>query len=182
MSQTTAPIAGKIGQALKFDGLNDFVECGTNSSVLPDTFTFSAWAKVKQPSTASTLIGWSSATAFPSLILNLNPSQHIIYLGANNYRYFSATSPHNVSDDKWHHYAFIVTGNNQSDIDNSVLYVDGKAQGVISTLSSAPPSGKTLCRLGSSGQLPFNGIIDDARLYNHAFSPSEVLQLYTSGR
>ena len=43
MSTTTSPMAGKIGQALKFDGIS-FVDALSNSSIQDTTpFTFSAW-------------------------------------------------------------------------------------------------------------------------------------------
>ena len=45
MLQSTAPVPGKIGQALKFDGSSGYVDIGTNSSLHPANITVSFWIK-----------------------------------------------------------------------------------------------------------------------------------------
>ncbi len=175
-------VSGKIGNgALQFDGVNDYVNCGNNSSVLPGIFSFSAWVKLNNnnPAGVNQLIGWGSGTSFPGLLLNFSKNRPLLYLGSNNYRYFSASSPTNVADTNWHHYVFIVTGNTLNDIDNSKLYVDGKEQDVFFTLKTGDPSTKLLCRLGmGESSTRLNGVMDDVRIYNRALSLSEILQLY----
>ncbi len=183
-STSSAVTAGKVGQGLSFDGVNDYVNCGSNSSVLPDIFSFSAWVKINNnnPAGANMIMGWSSSTAYPGLLLKFSNSRPLLYLGSNNYRYFSASSPTNVADTNWHHYVFIVTGNTLNDIDNSKLYVDGKEQDVFLTLKTGNPSTKLLCRLGMGGDSPrMNGIMDDARIYSRALSTTEIQQLYSQG-
>ncbi len=44
MDTTTCRVTGKTGNALDFDGSNDYVDCGNDSSLLPGgSFTLSAW-------------------------------------------------------------------------------------------------------------------------------------------
>ena len=174
--------AGKIGQALSFDGVSDYVNCGSNSSVLPDAFSYSVWLKSNSSATQA-ILGFGS-TDYPSILLNYVNNIYL-FLGGSNYRGFSRTSPTNTTDNKWHHYTFIVPGNGQNDIDNSVLYVDGRVQNVVTTLNTNVQNSKVLCKLGryatASSLYSYSGLMDDVRIYNRALSASEIQQLYNQG-
>lgn len=44
MDTTTCRVLGKTGNSLEFDGDDDYVDCGNDSSLLPSgSFTLSAW-------------------------------------------------------------------------------------------------------------------------------------------
>lgn len=58
MSTTTSPVAGKIGQALQFDGINSYVVTG--NLTLADTYTVSAWVKPTGPQTSYARIAESN--------------------------------------------------------------------------------------------------------------------------
>src|SRR3989344_8866442 len=45
MSTTTSPVAGKAGQGLKFDGVDDYVNMGLTNDITGDAITVSAWVK-----------------------------------------------------------------------------------------------------------------------------------------
>ena len=137
---------GNTVGALSFDGDDDYINAGTNSVLLPDVFSVSAWVKHSGAPSSAAIINFTTGltSSYPVLKLmhgtNFRP---IIYLGANNHRYFSTSSPTEIFDDNWHHLTFVVTGNEQSDINNAQMYVDGIAQDVVGTTSSGPPATKT---------------------------------------
>src|SRR3989338_1183128 len=48
MTSSTVPVAGKFGQAFKFDGVNDYVNMGAPASLnITGTVSVSAWVKMK---------------------------------------------------------------------------------------------------------------------------------------
>ena len=184
-STTTA--IGKIGQALKFDGTDDYVNAGVLSITIASGYTVSAWIKNSNASLAS----------FPQIItsdssgsdrvfqfrLNTTGRLELIRFDSSNTLIETITSLGiNLNDNEWHH----VTATFNSSV-GSVLYIDG-AQSTSSPnttlnkdLGAAEP---TLigARRSSNVTSFFGGPIDDVRIYNRALSAAEVLQLYNAGK
>jgi len=166
---------GKFGSALYFDGSGDYVNCGTNASLLPDIFTVTAWIKTTK-TTDNGLVRWAN---YRPTIFIYN-SKMRIDLGATNYRLFN-NNPVNILDNNWHHVALIVTGNGQNDITNSKMYADGQAQDIYYTESATSPATKTLFEIGMRSQWnegPFDGLIDGIHIWNRALSAAEIAHLY----
>jgi hypothetical protein len=110
-------IAGKIGQALNFDGTGDQIDFGTNANLLPDAWTFAAWVKCADTAT-STLISFGGS--YPAVKLQQNnKGKPIIYMGANNFRYFQESAWTTLKDGQWHFVAFGIPGKQQMDIQNA---------------------------------------------------------------
>ncbi|MFC1612803.1 LamG-like jellyroll fold domain-containing protein [Patescibacteria group bacterium] len=173
-------VSGRFGTAIEFDGVDDYVDCGTNSSLLPNIFTAIAWVKYDGSQTDAPLITW--ATTQPGIyieFLNVGP---LIYIGVENFRYFEKDSPVDVFNNKWHQLAFVVTGNAQNDIDNSKLYVDDREQDIRTTNNTGTPDTKTFLRIGVGHSNYFNGAIDSVRVYNRALSAGEIVAHYSSTR
>jgi len=175
---------GKIGQAVRFDGVDDYVDTGDPVSADGiSEITVSAWFKSAVADTGRQYIvskekggfaGWSfrreSTEVFTFNIFNANPTV--------------TASSATFRDTLWHH---VVATYNGAAIQ---IYVDGIASG-----SSAAQTGdlsattRNLCiGIGdnlttcSGGSNPANALIDDVRIYNRALSASEILQLYNAGR
>lgn len=165
--------AGKIGQALSFDGVNDWVDIGqvlSADKTLP--FTMSAWAK----STSSGIGKWRTIvgtnTSFAEIAFS---SSNTFSFGQNGGGWWQAASF--VRADTWYHIVGIYDGINAS------LYVD-------SVLISGPTArtftnnhGTTLLgRYKTTGDEWMDGLIDDVRVYNRALSAGEIQRLYDIGR
>ena len=59
-------IAGKTGQVLSFDGVNDYVDCGNNGSLkITDAITVEAWVKIAHSPGERIIVGkgWSGDPA-----------------------------------------------------------------------------------------------------------------------
>jgi len=170
---------GGRGWALSFDGVDDYLDCGNNTSVLVDAFTIVAWMKTTS-TTRNALCGWADfgTTRYPGIIFDYTTTGHLLYLGSDNYRYFSTTP--DIRDGAWHQVAFVVTGNGQYDINNAKMYADGQEVNVASTSTSSLPAAKTHFFVGYSYDY-FAGSMAEIRLYNRALSAEEIRRIHYAG-
>jgi len=86
--------------------------------------------------------------------------------------------PHadDINDNLWHQAVYTITGSSQK------LYLDGEYKG---EANSDPANiGNDTLRIGEmpSGEYPFNGSLDEVRVYNRALSVSEIGDLYRLGQ
>ncbi len=96
------------------------------------------------------------------------------------------TGTKNLADGNWHHVAVVVT--NGSTVGNARLYVDGVLETVTGSGLTTPVNTYTNypVYIGNTpnwdGARGFTGLIDDVRIYDHALTASEILELvYGSG-
>jgi len=156
---------GKIGQAGKFDGADDYVDVGNAGSTLTDNFTLSAWIK---------------GSANNVRILSRRPSgtQWDWYVDNNRVQFYTGTSYGGakiVTDNQWHLATIVINGANSS------FYVDGAKDGSNFSPTLTAQAGNTLIGAFASGSSPWNGSLDDVRIYSRALSASEIWQLYQMG-
>lgn len=174
MATTSAIAAGKIGQALKFDGSNDFVDGSDISSYFGNqAATFSLWIKLaKHTPTDNTKTGFATLN-------NSSANSHypwtdgLIYNGTfRTVRVDSITSL--VTDrTRWTH--VVIT----RDSNAWRLYENGQL-----TTSQAAGTWQigTNWDVGKSTDGYYvDGSIDDVRIYNRALSASEITRLYQLG-
>jgi hypothetical protein len=181
---------GKIGQGLKFDGIDDVLTKDSPTNLTFNTaFTLSAWIKTgsKTTSTKEIVGRWDGIEYGYMLAMNQNSSDNKIKIlldkdvGGGSVD-AARSSVNAVNDDKWHHIVGVYDGPNTR-LD---LYVDG----VLSTASlegTIPASISSQSRpiyIGNdNGSFrAYQGSIDDVRIYNRAISSTEVLQLYNLGK
>lgn len=159
------------GSALNFDGSNDLVDCGTDSSLnIQDELTIEAWIK-----------GGASQTTYARIVDKYNFFQHqgfnlvrfprpnsvmLDFYATDDTKHTHGGAKH-IFDEKWHYVAATFDGNDVK------IYVDGILENSI-----ALPDQKTiqLCSYplmignGFDGGtwFPFAGSIDEVRLWNIA--------------
>ena len=186
---TNGPVRtlGKLGQALVFDGVNDFIAVPASGSISDlTTFTYSAWVYLNSLPTVNNgrIVSVGNTSAFT-----------IFYVGTGGGMTFEAgrwttdgrwiltdTSDFTVSN--WVH--VVVTYDYSSVANEAVLYTNGKSRAVTNTIepvgslsseTSGPVIGNNL-----PGLRPWNGLIDDVRIYNRALTGEEIKRLYNLGR
>jgi hypothetical protein len=184
-------VDGKLGKALSFGGVDDYVYTTTNygNASSLKTITLSVWFKTSV-SSGHKIIGLendrtgNSSTEF----------DRDIYIGTDGKVYFRiydnsgnkyTTSSKTYTDGNWHHAVGVSTG------DNGVirLYVDGvlQAETAIGLMYTSYPS--SYWRFGSYAYTSvtnassgfFSGGVDEVRIYNRALSQTEITTLYQSG-
>jgi len=188
MSQSTSVTPGKIGQALSFDGSNDYVNIPDAASlrVGSPNFTFAAWIK---PGTVSgcgldsgpNCIVFNKENSYEWAISNTNKISWAIRNTSPGWAW--ANSGLTALSGEWTH--FVITYNGS----NIITYKNGGA----STNSQAGNGNvdnttyQNALRIGArnapgAATSFFPGSIDDARIYNRALSAGEVATLYNAGR
>ena len=136
----------------------------------------SIWYKVANASSDNVLFVYGAASGQQAYGVSFN--------NANSWYNFSwltntaATNPSN--DGQWHH---LVTTFDQSR--NVKIYVDGvllsqQSQNGWDTNATATNFDFWLGGLFSENSSPFDGYVDDLKIYNYALSPTEVTNLYTN--
>jgi len=177
---------GKYGSALNFDGLDDYVD-GGSSSVLDITgdITLQAWFKTTISSAQTKVILSRCTTGAADQQYHIDVTNNVATGYWANGNAFGAgdfvTGTKLVADGQWHHVAMVGDTVN----DNLYLYVDGLLEAQISK-STSPVSepinivsiGK---KMGSTSTGPFNGSIDDVRIYNYARKAEQIRMDYQQG-
>jgi hypothetical protein len=173
MNLATAPVQGKIGQALKFDGSSGYVSVGSGLVPTNSDFTVSGWVFGGEAGQAIFSQGYDGVNDWG---LNFRIDTCDFVVSGSLYRVLY-TSP---SATTWHHYVCQRNNNIMS------VYVDGILQNSTTQAGSLRSSGSNYigARRNSVSVKDsyFNGSIDDVRIYNRALSAGEVKQLYNTGR
>ena len=173
------PVAGVgvpyVNRALSLDGLGDYVDCGTDPSVLPDAWTVSAWVKPNDVPRNILLCFRNSAS--PTIALQWGETgKPMIYMSATNYMYFDASAWTILKDGNWHHVAFTLPGTADADINNAQMYLDGEAVFQSGYDNSGAQSAKSHLHIGKRGDdASFgNGCIDEVRIWNAALTQNQI--------
>ncbi|MHC4779451.1 MAG: IPT/TIG domain-containing protein, partial [Planctomycetota bacterium] len=160
---------------LQFDGVNDFLDCGTSTNM--DGFTactLEAWFKINAYTNyGSVLRRNSSSNTCWTLQTFYQQVQFAIETPTNTFMY----SNQNLSLNTWYHVACVYDGSQMRTYINGVLDNSRTASGTVRTNSSAHTY------VGTENTIPstfFNGWIDEGRVsnvakYNANFSPPSVL-------
>jgi hypothetical protein len=172
MSTTTSPRMGRSGQALDFDSVDDRVAL---SSELVGTgpVTVSAWV---HPRTS----GGSDAGIIVS------NRRFKVTVDSTPFRFFASNGTGNTGSgvvsslfSSWTH---IVVTRDAGGLIN--FYVNGALSGTPDQDGGTPLAGVSPLNIGNSAlnESPFDGLIDEVRLYNRILSVSEIRQLYNRDR
>ncbi|MEE9370010.1 MAG: LamG domain-containing protein, partial [Sedimentisphaerales bacterium] len=194
--------SGKIGGALGFDGENDYVVVGDDSSLdIAGAISFSAWIKLNNVNWQIIISkrgpgggypyggytfhfqdrAWNTGGAYRLLFTKTNG-----IAGSGGGNYGTHTHWDRVASEKddwqtgvWYHVA--ATWDGTTNTDSMKMYIDGQLdathtakQSFILTNNYDVTIGDILPQLTN----PFNGLIDDVRIYERVLSAGEVEELY----
>jgi len=165
---------------LSFNGTSDFVDLGSDASILPDAFTFIVWMDFPSFPSAQYLLGWHAIDGYPSLgITNNAGGKFSLYLGVTCIHYFT---PADTTANKWHMMAYTCPGISQVNADAALIYQNGSVLTKFGTSSGAQAS-KTYGYLGRRANFNYwSGKLALGRLLSRALSASEVAQIWNQER
>ena len=158
----------------KFDGVDDYIDCGKNSSLnITDKITISAWVKL------------NIKTDYQSIVRKANDggNQYVLYLTDTMHPYF------NSFDTSWHTYTgtipvkaniwtYVAVSYNGAKIS---FYVDSIIAGIFNgSFPLKSPSSPTALLIGGNSY-HLKGYVGDIRLYDAALSSSQIKQNYIAG-
>ncbi len=190
MATSSSVAIGKVGQALNFDGVNDYVGGINVGAAGLSNWTESVWIKTTDTSAGMVL---SNRQVSGASSMSLDVGFWAGEATADGFAYYSIDTPNcewgavgttNIANGQWHH----ILGVRESQ-STYKIYVDGVLEGntnisVGAGCQSGNASSVDPWKIGVGDQWlssEFNGQIDEVRIYNRALSASEIQALYKSG-
>jgi prepilin-type N-terminal cleavage/methylation domain-containing protein len=169
---------GQGKYALSFDGNNDYVNCGNKPSLdIISELTVEVWAKSTDTRDQQGIVekinywtnGWTCIQQSGKWACSFGTP------GGGGFGWL--TSSKSINDGIWHHLVAVINTSSN----NLKLYVDGAQDGSFSIAGIASLSATNSFKIGSYSSVPFNGLIDEVRVYSRALSASEIQRLYAKG-
>jgi hypothetical protein len=159
------------GGSIVFDGTNDYIDCGNNSSVQITVGTISAWVKTTSP-----------GASFRSIIAK--QSAWGLFVADNilvTYDWGAAatrTTGINIADGTWKYTVLTFTQTVGTPSNNAIIYLNGTS--VLTTTVKHLNHTINLQIAEANASQFLNGNIANAQVYNRVLSASEVLQNYNA--
>jgi hypothetical protein len=175
---------GSNGGTLVFDGVDDYVDCGSNSTTKPTgSMTISYWFKgisatVGNFATGVGTMGFSGQRGY---LLGVNPGTQIsFFIPISSANLASVAYDFTVNPQIWYHISGVYSASNYVK-----MFLNGVE--VASTTTSIPASQYTgngiSLKVGLRGDTyNFIGNISQVLFYHRALNPSEVLQNFNATR
>ncbi len=178
---TNAPAwtEGRLGNALRFSGQGESVDCGNTADFERDQpFSFTAWVKAEGNGGViiSKMVDEAAFRGFDLGFVDGRPSIHLVSSWEENA--LKVTTKAKASADEWH--LVTATYDGSSKAAGVKLYLDGKLQEAEVAKDSLKGSIRVSepLRIGKrSKSLPFKGLIDEVRIYPRALRQEEVATL-----
>jgi uncharacterized spore protein YtfJ len=180
----TTTTVGKLGQALDFDGTDDYVIVPSITDPSSSSSrTYTAWIKPR------TLGGASGGTIFEECNVSDCSGNNIRLLHLTSSNKLSSKVGNNVSEcssasnaitlNEWNFVTFTNVG-----VGTGNLYVNGILSGTANQSCGGGWFGSESMFIGATTttSMAFDGVIDDARIYTRVLSAAEILQLYNVGK
>ena len=176
--QCPAPVAGHLGQAYQFDGVDDCITVANDVGLEPAQLTLAIWARhamtnngsqvSKAVTPTSSVNSWQLETEALSMV----PDSLSFTTYDGNMNRFTTSAMGTVPLNQWQHFAATWDGTTKR------LYIDG-VQVATSAMAGAPIYGAFAVKIGcdensSVHALFFNGMLDDFQLYDRALTAMEI--------
>lgn len=169
IGQGTRWIKGRVGGALQFDGKGGYVSCGLSRIPNPSQAqTLSFWYRIDHvPTKDEILISITNDAQKSGLEASLRHGKFMISAWGGG-ELVGAPLP---AMNEWHHYAYTFDGTTH------VLHVDGKETDRARMAASTHPPSRLQFGRWTGGLNPFNGGLDEVRLYSRVLSAQEISAL-----
>lgn len=168
---------GKFAYGGNFDGSDDYIEVANNSSLDLGTsdFTVSAWAYNTEATAFSENWlygkGYNADADYGLFIRNTDNNYHVFSNGGD-----VAITPASGTEplfNQWQHIVMTKKGSTVS------VYSNGKLAGSTTVVGKSTSNPFTIGAWGATPPIkPWEGKIDETRVYNRALSPAEIEALY----
>ena len=163
--------AGKYGQALSFNGASNYVGVASSSSLqITGTITLEAWVKTSDINKQAVI---TKSGSYLLYVGTLGDGKVYSYLYGTTSTWKAGTK--NIADNLWHH--IVLTYDPNAGANNFKLYADGILDAQYTVTGNIANTGN---RVGIGDRRDvgfrdfFNGVIDEAQIYNRVLSAGEI--------
>lgn len=177
----TDVVAGQVGDALEFDGSNDYINCGTDSAMNANAQpTISAWVNLSATSGEKDVVTkWQdNGVGDYQFVFHITNGNVGIFTNgfAGSFESFSGSTT--LGTGSWHHVAYV-----NRDGANSKIYVDGSLDG--QATGYAHNNKPSVVQIGCGGNTIgggnfYGGIIDEVRIESTARSAGWIAARYAN--
>ena len=170
-------VTGKFGNALEFDAVDDYVNCGNDASLRPESVTVTAWFKPRTVVHGFIFANGKVWNNMAGVLVKVNGSL-LIATGVtqgpgNNTIWLNGPV---INADRWYHTALTYDG---TDIN---LYLDGERVAGAPAPTIFYDDDITTIGAASNGfEWLFDGIIDEVALFNEALTQEDIKIIMTEG-
>ncbi|HUY69503.1 MAG TPA: LamG-like jellyroll fold domain-containing protein, partial [Candidatus Tyrphobacter sp.] len=159
---------------LSFDGTDDYVNAGSYGNSFDVTYT--AWEKGTSTNTENI----ASVGFYDSFDLNAGGSTQLFFHSCyNGDTEITVNSNININDGGWH---FVALGYQSGVSNNLIADIDGQTS--IKTITGGPYRNTGYTYISNdqcNGQFnPFNGTLENIRIYNRLLSSSQIQAIYNA--
>jgi hypothetical protein len=170
-------VSGKSGNALRFDGVNDYVNMG-NVLDIYNSITLSAWIKPDNISREQDIVCKNWQTSFKGYEFGFTPAGELKFRinptpASWTYRYSSGAK---ITPGVWQHIAVTYDGTRIYFYKNGALISSVAASGKLYQSSGEP---LVIGIYQSLNTFQFKGSMDEVRIYNRNLSSADIMQLYS---
>jgi Tfp pilus assembly protein PilV len=174
------------GGYLSFDGIDDYVNSGNNSSLMPTTaVTFAAWIKPSASSNYRTILSKGYDTTDGGYALRMTRDSEPIKLFSQVYNSSNSIASsglyNNIAINNWYYVVGTYDGTNVR------LFINGVQSEVTGSLTGNIKTNTLPVKIGmissaSSTSEYYTGLISSVSIYNRALSASEITQNFNALR
>lgn len=174
METSSCWLPGAFGTAIEFDGVDDFINCGSDPSLnLTEELTFEAYIKLttKKADYKNTVFNAADDASFSGFRIRTGDAKLNFLIGDGSV-WHKISGQNEFTLNQWHHIVVTYKAN-----EFVKTYVDGvvdRNQSINYSIASS----STARTISQSGSLCFSGMIDEVIVYNRAISADEVLMAY----
>ena len=175
----TWTIDGQVNKALSFDGVDDYVR-SDNDMLLDSNQSYSVWVYPKATSSLKGVLTTHNHTITSNIGINTHNNKFSISIGYTDgtREYNTKLSNYSIITNIWTHVVLIYNAD-----ENSVsFYINGLFDSKWNLTKTVKfTSERILVGQWSNtylGDYPFNGLLDEARIYNRALSAEEIKRHY----
>jgi hypothetical protein len=176
LAASPGTVAGQIRQAMRFNGSTQYA---SSTIATPAPITVSLWFKANDLDNNDTLIAKNRGGSNPLFLFQFASSKLQLWT-MNTVTSAGATT---LQTGRWYHAAFTYDNNN-----NRVIYLNGVQDGSTNTATVWTDVANQSLQMagwdagGGAFTYPYNGSIDDVRVYNYVMSAQEVANLYNAAK
>ena len=168
--------AGKQCTGVVFDGVDEYMEIGSFKGIPGSASrTVCAWIKTSEPS--FTIANWGEEAPNAKWNVQLAPNG-VLGVSVNGGHIIGSTD---LADDQWHHIAIVLNNDGSPNINEVLLYIDGRKDQVSNSYSCA-------VNTAVSENVKFGvdilksdytmGAIDEVMIFSRALSGNDIEQIY----